>query len=77
MTHLPELIAAYAGMTPWARAKLLDAALDFLRNWPLPQKKPLLTLVKRAAKVDISPSRIDSLVNQELAILVGESVDSQ
>lgn len=70
MTHLPELLAAYAGMTPWARGKLLDAARDFLRNWPLPKKKPSLTLIKCAPQIDILPSGIDGLVDQEAPILV-------
>lgn len=65
MNHLPELIAAYTCMTPWARGKLLAAARDYLRYWPLPKKIPLLTLINCSAQVDILPGRIDGLVDQE------------
>lgn len=34
MTHLPELIAAYAAMNPWARKLLRDLAKDYWKLFP-------------------------------------------
>lgn len=77
MKHLPELVAAYTSMTPWARGKLLRAARDYLINWPLLPKKPLLTLVKSPAQVDVLPGRINGLIDQHAPLLISESIDGQ
>lgn len=39
-----ELLAAYAGMTPWARDKLMFSARDYLGMWPI-NRAPALRLV--------------------------------
>lgn len=39
-----DLLAAYAGMTPWAREKLMYAARDYLNAWPI-NRAPALRLV--------------------------------
>lgn len=39
-----ELLAAYAGMTPWARENLMYAARAYLGHWPI-NRAPALRLV--------------------------------
>ena len=77
MTDLLELESAYLGMTPWARGKLMDAARDYLRNWPEPRKIASLTLVARPIQLDIPARRINGRINQKLTVFARKPVDGQ
>lgn len=73
MTELPELEAAYLGMTPWARSMLLDTARQYLKKWPAPQARPLLTEVPKDSVIQSSPHVLNSNSNRVSLVLVGKS----
>jgi hypothetical protein len=76
MTHLPELIAAYTGMTPWARGLLLDTARQYLICWPvLRVDGPSLNLVPKDVIVQPGPDVFNRNRNRLPLVLVREAKD--
>jgi hypothetical protein len=78
MKHVPELVAAYAAMSPWARELLMDVAKDYAEKFPAPRKQVNLTLVQ-ASCVRSQPAAnllhygIDSLA----PVIVRQAVDGE
>lgn len=73
MTELPELEAAYRGMTPWARSMLLDTARQYLKKWPAPQVRPLLTKVPKDSVIQSSPNVLNGNSDRVALVLVRKS----
>lgn len=78
MTHLPDLIAAYAAMSPWARSLLLDIALDYAKKFPAPKKQANLTLVQSdIIDVQPAPDLLDHCVDCGAPVTVCKPVDGK
>lgn len=69
MTHLPELEAAYLGMTPWARSMLMDTARQYLKKWPA-KERPLLTEVPKDTVVQPGAHILNGDGNRVSLVLV-------
>lgn len=78
MKHVPELIAAYAAMSPWARSLLLDVAKDYAIKFPAPKKQVSLTLVQAdGICVKAPPDLLDNGVDRQPSVVVREPVDRE
>ena len=82
MTHLPEVIASYAAMSPWARELLRDIAADYAVRWPVVKKKkvgtgPALSVVAPVARVEEAPHSLNSDINRRFTVVACEPVDGK
>lgn len=78
MERLPELIAAYTAMNPWARGLLRDIADDYAALYPAPKRQPALSLVA-GSRIDVQalPDPLDHGINRCAPVTVRKSVDGK
>lgn len=78
MKHLPELIAAYSAMSPWARSLLLDVANDYAVKFPAPKKQPNLTLVQPdGVRIQPAADLLDNSVDRRAPVGARKPIDGE
>jgi hypothetical protein len=70
MTHLPELIAAYACMSPWARGLIRELALGYAMDFPAPKADGSLRI-----GVESTPNNTDKAIDSFPLVVVSKPVD--
>lgn len=64
MKHLPELLAAYACMTPWARGLIRELAAGYAIDFPL-----------GGAGIEAAPDNADESVDRLPLVVVRKPID--
>jgi hypothetical protein len=76
MNRLPEMIAAYTAMNPWARERLLSLGKTLAIQWPCSIGAKILPMISHS-QVKKPADLVNNHVNQPALVLVRKPVDRE